>query len=151
MKNYSVLRPMTRAVYCQCLDKAQVSPLYKPSSTNWTILSDCLEKLGFKPLERISAKVKYVTSWVMTLIRVSGRPTAKSTPLQLKRVIIVRHKSKWNFSNCYTSNSWEWQLLTNRSCVLHLLLINGKSLLIWKSSHNSKPSKPKRKRSKRNN
>src|SRR5271166_4040608 len=146
MKNYSVLRPMTRAVYCQCLDKAQVSPLYKPSSTNWTILSDCLEKLGFKPLERISAKVKYVTSWVMTLIRVSGRATAKSTPLQLKRVTIQLLRSRWNYNSCSISNSLVWRLQTNPFLERLSLQINEKSLLIWKSSHNSKPSKPKRKR-----
>src|ERR1700683_512550 len=131
MKNFWALRPMIRVESYLCLDRVLDLLHCKLSSTNWIILSACMEKYGCKPSVRTSVKVKYVISLATMQIQDSGQPIAKNTALQSRKVTIALHKSKLSLHNYYTSKSSEWVSLTSRFFEQPSSLTSVKLCKIW--------------------
>src|SRR6185312_10218879 len=128
-----------------CLDKEQALPPFRQYLTNWIILNDFMEKLGYKQYVRISARVRLEIYWVMMQIQDSGQATAKNMQWLSKKAIIPLLNGKWNFNNCFTSKNWGWASRTSPYLELHLLQISGKSSKTWKNRisnrHNNNNSK----------
>src|SRR5580765_2848742 len=143
MKNFWDRPPTTSLEYFQCFDRARVLRHFRLYLINSTIHRDYTGKLGSLRFVRTLVKVKLETYLDTTQTNDSGLAIVRNMQLLSKKVTILQHNDRWNFSSYFTSKKLASMFPSNRLFELHLLRTNSNLEKIWKNNLNSSNSNKK--------